>query len=108
MASRKRAAPRFCIGQVVHHQRFGYRGVIYDIDLEFSLSEEWYEAVARSRPPKDAPWYRVLVHGAAHETYVAERHLETDSSGAPVEHPALGHHFDEFRGDHYARTGDRN
>jgi heat shock protein HspQ len=41
--------PRFMIGQVVHHKLFNYRGVVVDIDARFSLSEEWYEQVARSR-----------------------------------------------------------
>jgi heat shock protein HspQ len=51
------------------------------------LSDEWYETVARSRPPKDQPWYRVLVHNSANETYVAERNLELDASEEPVRHP---------------------
>jgi heat shock protein HspQ len=100
--------PRFCIGQVVHHKTFDYRGVVYDVDVEFSLSDQWYEQVARSRPPKDAPWYRVLVHGALHETYVAERNLELDASGEPIAHPMLAEYFDEFRGDHYAKTRQLN
>jgi heat shock protein HspQ len=100
--------PHFRIGQLVRHSKFGYRGVIVDADLVFSLSEEWYEQVARSRPPKDKPWYRVLVHGATHETYVAERHLEKDSSSEPIEHPRVREFFDSFDGDHYRRDRDLN
>ncbi len=100
--------PKFTIGQVVHHELFDYRGVVVDIDAEFSLSEEWYEQVARSRPPKDAPWYRVLVGGAVHETYVAERNLEEDDSGAPVEHPRLDAFFDSFENGHYVRSRSLN
>ena len=82
--------PKFKIGQIVHHQKFGYRGVVFDIDLTFGLSDEWYEQVARSRPPKTKPWYRVLVHNSDHETYVAERHLEQAvAHHAPVHEPAL-------------------
>ena len=66
---------RFFVGQIVEHNKAGYRGVIFGVDQVFSLSEEWYEQVARSRPPKDRPWYHVLVDGAEHSTYVAERHL---------------------------------
>ena len=51
----------FSIGELVHHKLFDYRGVIIDVDPRLMLSDEWYEAVARSRPPKDQPWYRVLV-----------------------------------------------
>jgi len=96
--------PKFAIGQLVHHRLFDYRGVVVDIDATFSLSEEWYDQVAKSRPPKDAPWYRVLVGGAIHETYVAERNLEDDSLGSPIEHPLLAHFFDSFDDGHYVRN----
>ena len=55
------ANARFAIGQVIHHRRFGYRGVIVDVDPSFQLTDEWYEEVALSRPPKDKPWYHILV-----------------------------------------------
>lgn len=100
--------PKFTIGQVVHHKLFDYRGVVVDIDPTFGLSEEWYEQVARSRPPKDAPWYRVLVGGAANQTYVAERHLEADASGTPIEHPLLDAFFDSFENGHYVRSRSLN
>mgnify|MGYP000181596625 CR=1 FL=1 len=80
---------KFFIGQIVHHKRFDYRGVIVDVDPVFSGTEPWYEQVARSRPPKDRPWYRVLVDGGEHETYVAERHLEADDEKRPISHPAI-------------------
>ena len=67
----------------------------------FQGSDEWYEQVARSRPPKDKPWYRVLVHDGEHETYVAERNLEPDSSGDPIRHPLLDTFFAELDGDSY-------
>lgn len=92
---------KFHIGQLIHHRLFDYRGVIVDVDPVFQGSEEWYAQVARSRPPKDEPWYRVLVHDAEHETYVAERNLEADPSGAPIRHPLLGVFFTELHGDGY-------
>jgi len=95
------ADPKFYIGQVIHHRKFDYRGVIVDVDPEFDGSEEWYELMARSRPPKDAPWYHVLVDGARHATYVAERHLESDDSGEQIDHPALGQFFDGFENGRY-------
>ncbi len=87
---------KFAIGSVVHHLRFDYRGVVYDVDPVFLGTDEWYEQVARSRPPKDKPWYRVLVHRGMHETYVAERHLERDDSGEPIVHPAVDSVFERF------------
>lgn len=88
---------KFFVGQVVSHRLFNYRGVIFDVDSTFSGSESWYQQMARSQPPKDKPWYHVLVSGAEHSTYVAERNLEEDASGLPVEHPALEQWFSDFK-----------
>ena len=80
---------RFSIGQIIHHRLFGYRGLIADVDPTFQLTAEWYEQVARSRPPKDQPWYHVLPDEARHVTYVAERNLEADVSLEPIQHPLV-------------------
>lgn len=93
---------RFGIGQLIQHRKYDYRGVIVDVDPVFQGTEAWYEQVAVSRPPKDRPWYHVLVDGAEHATYVAEQHLEADASGVQVEHPALGEFFDRFDDGRYA------
>lgn len=95
---------RFGPGQLIRHNRFGYRGVIVDVDPVFSGSDEWYEQVARSRPPRDAPWYHVLPDRAVHTTYVAERHLEADVEGGPIEHPLLEQFFDGFRDGRYTQV----
>lgn len=92
---------KFHIGQLIHHRLFDYRGVIIDVDPTFQGSDVWYDQVARSRPPKDKPWYRVLVHEAEHETYVAERNLELDPSGDPIRHPLLDQFFRELGSDGY-------
>ncbi len=87
------SSTKFFVGQIVHHKRFDYRGVVVDVDATFQGSEEWYEHVARTRPPKEQPWYRVLVDGGEHETYVAERHLAPAPDTAPISHPALASRF---------------
>jgi heat shock protein HspQ len=92
---------KFSIGDLIHHRRFDYRGVVFDIDQTFQSTEEWYEAVAKSCPPKDKPWYHVLVHGATHATYVAERNLERDESAEPISHPLLMHYFSRFEDGRY-------
>ena len=92
---------RFYVGQLVSHRLFNYRGVVVDVDAQFMGTDEWYTAVALSRPPKDRPWYRVLVHNAVHETYVAERNLEPDSSGHAVVHPQLDDFFSGFDSGRY-------
>ncbi len=90
----------------MHHRLFGYRGVVFDVDPVFSGSDEWYEQVARSQPPRDAPWYHVLPHDSSHTTYVAERNLEADESIAPVAHPLLDQLFDAFEeGRYLSRRG---
>lgn len=94
-------AIQFNPGQIVKHRRFGYRGVVFQADAEFELSEEWYEAVARSRPPKDAPWYHVLVDGGSHSTYVAQRHLTHSRDRSQIEHPLLGRYFASYNGRSY-------
>lgn len=75
--------------------------MVCGVDPNFSLSEEWYETVAKSRPPKDRPWYQVLVDGASHSTYVAERHLVPSDDSNQIEHPDLGRIFDRFDGERY-------
>ena len=69
---------KYCIGQLIKHKLFDCRGIILSVDLEFKSTDEWYEAVAKSRPPKDEPWYHVLVHQKGHQTYVAEQNLQPD------------------------------
>lgn len=96
------AVARFEVGQLVSHRLFGYRGVIYDVDPVFGLSDDWYDQMARSQPPRDAPWYHVLVDGATHTTYVAERNLLPDETGAPVDHPLVGEYLGAFGDGRYA------
>jgi heat shock protein HspQ len=78
---------RFSVGQVVHHRLFDYRGIIFDVDATFEGTDAWYEEIATSRPPKDRPWYHVLVDGETHTTYVAEQNLEPSSDEEEIEHP---------------------
>ncbi len=95
---------RLRVGQLVKHKLFDYRGVIVDVDATFQGSDEWYEMMARTRPPRDQPWYHVLVHEAEHMTYVAERNLQPDLTGEPIHHPALGQFFDDLRDGIYVRS----
>ncbi len=87
---------KFAIGEIISHKMFGYRGVVIDIDFQFSADEAWYERVALSRPPKDQPWYHVLVDNAQHQTYVAERNLQSCDDVSPILHPSLGRYFSEL------------
>ena len=75
---------------------------------EFRGSDKWYDQVAKSRPPKDEPWYEVLVHNTQHQTYVSQQNLEADGSGSPVEHPLLRLFFTDFDEGLYSVGGLRN
>ncbi len=99
---------KFSVGDLIHHRLFDYRGVIVDVDATFQLEEAWYDAVARSRPPKDKPWYHVLVHSAVNMTYVAEQNLERDVTAEPIDHPLIPQFFSHFEDGRYVRGGQTN
>lgn len=89
----KTQVARFAPGQVVRHRRFGYRGLIFDVDASFSQSPEWHEAMSDMSDTKARPWYHVLVDGEKHTTYVAEDNLVVCSETESFEHPLLEHLF---------------
>jgi len=91
------AKAKFSVGQLVQHDLFDYRGVIIDVDPQFQGADDWYEQVAHTRPPKDQPWYHVLVDNAVHSTYVAERNLQPDETRIPITHPGIARFFDDFQ-----------
>ena len=96
---------KYMIGQVVRHRLHPFRGVVFDIDPEFSNSEEWYESIPEdSRPNKDQPFYHLYAETEAtyYVAYVSEQNLVADSSGEPVEHPELIAQFGEFNDGYYA------
>ena len=99
---------KFFPGQLIHHKRFDYRGVVVDVDPDFQGTEEWYQMMAHSKPPREKPWYHVLVDDAEHMTYVAERNLEADDTAEPIKHPALGEFFDGFENGTYVAKSRAN
>ncbi|CAG0911240.1 unnamed protein product, partial [Cyprideis torosa] len=80
-------AADFYVGQIIHHKLFNYRGVIYDVDAEYSGTDAWYQTVAKSRPTRHQPWYHVLVDGEDSTTYVAQQNLSIVERNDPIEHP---------------------
>lgn len=80
---------KFGIGQLITHSLYGYRGVIIDADPAFSLSDEWYERMAKTRPTKQQPWYHVLVNNSSIQTYVCESSLEPDFTEEAIQHPMV-------------------
>ena len=96
--------PCFKIGQLIHHKLFDYRGVILKVDDYFKLTDRWYDNVAKSKPPKDKPWYSVLVHNHTHTTYVAERNLSPDDSEKEIIHPMVPIYFTTLKNGVYSKS----
>lgn len=88
---------KFCIGQCVFDPQFRYRGVIIDVDYCYTGTDEWYEKNAPHCPPKNEPWYHILVHNSDFRVYAAESSLEPDLSGEVVNHPEIDYFFAEFK-----------
>ena len=96
---------KFAIGQVVRHRLFPFRGVVFDVDPQFSNTEEWYESIPKEvRPRKDQPFYHLLAENSETEyiAYVSEQNLLNDDTGEPVRHPQLRELFDRTADGHYS------
>ncbi|MEM6439586.1 MAG: heat shock protein HspQ [Pseudomonadota bacterium] len=95
---------RFRIGQVVRHRIHPFRGVIFDVDPEFSNSDEWWEAIPeQNRPSKDQPFYHLLAENETsyYHAYVSEQNLLPDETGEPVDHPQVPELFGDLDGGQY-------
>ncbi len=90
---------KYHLGQVVRHRKHPFRGVVFDVDPEFSNTEEWYEAIPEdSRPRREQPFYHLLAENeqSFYVAYVSEQNLIADYSGEPVEHPDIPDLFGAF------------
>ena len=95
---------KFRIGQVVRHRIYPFRGVIFDVDPEFSSTEEWWESIPEDvRPRKDQPFYHLLAENESttYIAYVSEQNLLVDESGEPVQHPQVSDLFGELESGQY-------
>lgn len=105
--SRHSAMPykaKFSIGQIVRHRIFPFRGVIFDVDPQFSNTEQWYQSIPTElRPRKDQPFYHLLAENEEtyYEAYVSEQNLLHDQSGDPVDHPRVASLFSHLRNGAY-------
>ena len=90
---------KFSLGQVVRHRIFPFRGVIFDVDPQFSHTEQWWLSIPlEARPDKDQPFYRLLAETeqSCHVAYVSEQNLVADHRGAPGGHPDADQMFVAF------------
>ncbi|MBT8153477.1 heat shock protein HspQ [Epibacterium ulvae] len=96
---------KYKLGQVVRHRKHPFRGVVFDVDPQFSNTEEWYQAIPEgSRPSKEQPFYHLLAENdqSFYVAYVSEQNLVADYSGDPIEHPDVPDMFGNFDGAAYA------
>ena len=90
------------IGTPVRHKKFGFRGVIFDIDPVFSNTEEWYQSIPEEmRPRKDQPFYHLFAENQTDHSpylaYVSEQNLVPENSEDEINHPAIDRYFEGRR-----------
>ena len=98
------ATAKFAIGQVVRHRIFPFRGVVFDVDPQFSNTEDWWLSIPEDvRPRKDQPFYHLLAENeqSSYVAYVSEQNLLPDFSGEPIGHPHTTLMFAGFEDGHY-------
>lgn len=100
----QRRVAKYSLGQVVRHKERPFRGVIFDVDPEFSNTEEWYESIPEDiRPDRDQPFYHLYAETEAtyYVAYVSEQNLMPDPSGEPLDHPEVTEVFGDFQNGRY-------
>ncbi len=88
--------PLFNIGDIVKHRIYPFRGVIVDVDPEFSNTEEWYQSIPSDiRPSKNQPFYHLMAENTEtfYSAYVSQQNLINDRENGPVDHPDLDQIF---------------
>jgi heat shock protein HspQ len=94
----KTTSAKYNIGQVIRHRTYAFRGIVFDVDPEFSDSDVVYQTiVVEARPRKDQPFYYLLAEDerTPYIAYVSEQNLLPDTSGEPVHHPEIEDIFEQ-------------
>jgi heat shock protein HspQ len=104
--------PLFNIGDIVKHRIYPFRGVIVDVDAEFSNTEEWYQSIpAEIRPSRKQPYYHLMAENTEtfYTAYVSQQNLVGDGDNGPLEHPDLDEIFNGIdKGKYLLRNEVRN
>ena len=104
--------PLFNIGDIVKHRVYPFRGVIVDVDPEFSNTEEWYQSIpAEIRPSRNQPYYHLMAENTEtfYTAYVSQQNLVDDGENGPLEHPDLDEIFSGMdKGKYHLRNEVRN
>ena len=104
MTNAENKFPAFCIGDVVRHRLYPFRGVIVDVDPEFDNTEEWYASIPEDvRPAREQPFYYLLAENSEtyYSAYVSQQNLLSDTENGPVNHPDIEDVFDGFEEGRY-------
>ena len=104
LSKTKNKLPVYCIGDVVRHRLYPFRGVIVDVDPEFDNTEEWYAAIPEDiRPEREQPFYYLLAENSEtyYSAYVSQQNLLSDIENGPVNHPDIEDVFDGFEEGRY-------
>ena len=104
--------PLFNIGDIVKHRIYPFRGVIIDVDPEFSNTEEWYQSIpAEIRPSRKQPYYHLMAENTEtfYTAYVSQQNLVKDGENGPLEHPDIQEMFSGIdKGKYQLRNEVRN
>ena len=104
--------PLFNIGDIVKHRIYPFRGVIVDVDPEFSNTEEWYQSIPPEiRPSREQPYYHLMAENTEtfYTAYVSQQNLVGDGENGPLEHPDLEEIFSGMdHGKYHLRNEVRN
>lgn len=98
-----RPKARFKSGDVIAHRRYGYRGIVVDVDEECYATDDWYYG-NQTQPDRYQPWLHILVDGTGQVTYVAQSSVEKDASRAKIRHPLLPYFFTNMESGRYIRN----
>ena len=104
LTNAKNKFPAVCIGDVVRHRLYPFRGVIVDVDPEFDNTEEWYASIPEDvRPAREQPFYYLLAENSEtyYSAYVSQQNLLSDTENGPVNHPDIEDVFDGFEEGRY-------
>lgn len=102
---------KFKIGQVACHKLYAFRGVVFDVDPEFTDSEVSHETthekihLIEGRQRKDQPFYYLFAGNdqTPYVAYVSEQNLLADMSDEPVTHPQIDDIFERDANGCYRR-----
>lgn len=98
---------KFNVGDVVIHQRQGYRAVVIDVDLTFQPSGHYHPGLTERFMTRHHPWYRLLVDECSQETYVEEPLLKRDADRSSLDNPNIAEHL-VLKKDKYAMINSKH